>query len=154
MIDTPTILDTERRDIAIIALDITMADMREEMGPGITELLAAVKAQGIGPVGAWFNHGYEYSPARCRFEIGVTVSSPVAPVGRVVASERPALRVARTIYRGPYEGLVGAWGEFEAWIATSGLAGASDLWETYAVGPESGGDASKWETILERPLLR
>ena len=70
---------------------------REEMGPGITELLAAVKAQGIGPVGAWFNHGYEYSPARCRFEIGVTVSSPVAPVGRVVAGTRrgPGVRIER-----------------------------------------------------------
>jgi len=152
MIDTPTILETERRDIAIIPLDIPMSDMRIVMGPGIGELLAAVSAQGIGPIGAWFNHGYEYSAARCRFEIGVAVSSPVTPTGRVLASVRPALRVARTIYRGPYEGLGDAWGEFETWIAKNAPPRADDLWETYAVGPESGDDATKWETILERPL--
>ena len=30
--------------------------MRSVMGPGLSEIMAAVKAQGIGPAGAWFTH--------------------------------------------------------------------------------------------------
>ena len=68
------------------------------------------------------------------------------------ASSLPAVRVVRTIYRGPYEGLGAAWGEFDAWITGSGFVVVEELWEYYAKGPESGPDTSKWETELVRPL--
>jgi effector-binding domain-containing protein len=60
--------------------------------------------------------------------------------------------VARTVYHGDYEGLHGAWGEFEAWIAESGHTSAADLWERYVVGPESSPDPANWRTELNRPL--
>ena len=92
-------------------------------------------------------------PAFFDFEIGVPVAAPVASAGRVTASSLPAARVARAVYAGPYEGLAGAWGELDAWIREQGLTGRPSLWEVYAVGPESGPDTSKWQTILHRPLV-
>lgn len=88
------------------------------------------------------------------FEIGVPVTNPVAPAGRVRPAAKPATAVIRTIYSGPYEGLGAAWSEFDAWIAAEGLAPAPDLWERYLEGPESDSDPTKWRTELNRPLIR
>ena len=68
------------------------------------------------------------------------------------ASELPAAKVVRTIYRGPYEGLPAAWGEFEKWIAANGYKSAENLWECYVEGPHSKSDSSEYETELNRPI--
>ena len=91
-------------------------------------------------------------PATFDFEIGVPVTAPVAASGRVKAGHLPATTVARTIYHGPYEGLGGAWGEFDAWIAANGHTPRPDLWECYVVGPEASPDPANWRTQLNRPL--
>ena len=91
-------------------------------------------------------------PATFDFEVGVPVSAPVTPTGRVASSALPATRVARTVYRGSYEGLGAAWGELDAWVRREGLKPAGDLWEIYAAGPESGSEPSGWRTELNRPI--
>ena len=53
-------------------------------------------------------------------DICVPVSSPVSAVGRVKSWQRPALKVVRTLYRGSYEGLSGAWHEFGKWTEAYG----------------------------------
>lgn len=123
------------------------------MGPGIQELMAAVAVQGLGPTGPCFAHHLRMVPAIFDFEIGVPVTAPAAPCGRVQPGEWPAMKVARTIYRGPYEGLASAWGEFNAWMQGEGLHQAPDLWECYLAGPESGPDPANWRTELNRPLV-
>ena len=65
----------------------------------------------------------------------------------------PAVKVARTVYQGGYEGLGGAWGELMRWIEAQGHTAATDLWECYLAGPESGPDPSAWRTELNRPLI-
>jgi effector-binding domain-containing protein len=86
------------------------------------------------------------------FEACVPVGSPAAASGRVRPGRLPAARVARTVYRGPYEGLAGAWGELCAWIEANGLTPREDLWECYLTGPESSPDPADWRTELNRPL--
>jgi effector-binding domain-containing protein len=90
---------------------------------------------------------------RVVFEIGVSVAAPITAAGRVQPSEWPAMTAARTVYRGPYEGLGPAWGEFDAWIASEGRSPAPDLWERYVAGPETNPDPSAWATELSRPLV-
>jgi effector-binding domain-containing protein len=87
------------------------------------------------------------------FEIGVPVAQPVTAAGRVQPGELPATTVARTVYRGPYQGLGDAWGEFGAWIAANGHTPAADLWECYVSGPESSPNPADWRTELNRPLI-
>ena len=81
------------------------------------------------------------------------VPTPVAPAGRVQPGEWPAMKVARTVYHGPYEGMGDAWGEFDAWIAANGHRAAPDLWECYVAGPQSSPDPKSWRTQLNRPLV-
>jgi effector-binding domain-containing protein len=67
-------------------------------------------------------------------------------------SKLPAAKIVRTTYRGGYEGLGAAWGEFCVWIETEGLNAQDSLWECYLSGPESSPDPDKWRTELNRPL--
>jgi len=152
MIDQPKIVKTETRKAAVIELRIPRAEIQQVMGPAIGEVVAAAKAQGIGPAGPVFAHHFRMSAQEFEFEVGVPVTGPVAPAGRVHGGALPATTVARTVYRGPYEGLGPAWGEFDEWIRAHGHKPAPDLWECYVKGPESGPDAAKWETELNRPL--
>src|SRR5262245_15551385 len=119
MIDTPQITQTTAQQAAVIRLTISRAEIRNVMGPGIGELMSTLAAQGIAPAGLWFSHHLRMDPDVFDFEIGVPVTSPVAPAGRVQPGQLPAATVARTVYHGDYEGLGLAWGEFAAWIAAS-----------------------------------
>lgn len=153
MLDTPHITHTDARQTAVIHLTIPRADIVKVMGPGIEELMATVAAQGIGPTGPWFSHHFAMHPDTFDFEIGVPVSGPVTPAGRVTAGSLPGTRVARTVLHGNYDGLPGGWGEFMGWIEAQGHKSAPDLWEVYVKGPESDPDPATWRTELNKPLL-
>lgn len=153
MLDTPQIAQTAAQLTAVIRLTIPRAEIQTVMGPGFGELMATVAAQGIAPAGPLFSHHLRMDPDIFDFEIGLPVTAPVAAMGRVKPGELPATQVARTVYHGGYEGLGAAWGEFNAWIAANGHKPASNLWEFYATGPESGPDPATWRTELNRPLI-
>lgn len=152
MIDEPKIFSTEPQQTAVIHLTIPRNKIQEEMGPGFNELMSTLKAQGITPAGPFFSHHLRMDPSVFDFELGVPVSTEVKPSGRVKPGQLPAAKVARTTYRGGYEGLGTAWGEFESWLTSNGHTLADDLWEVYTAGPETGNDASLYRTELNRPL--
>jgi effector-binding domain-containing protein len=152
MLDTPQLTQSDAQQTAVIHLTIPRDQIQHAMGPAIGEVLAAVTAQGVGPAGPVFSRHFKMSPETFDFEVGTPVTAPVAPTGRVVSSELPAAKVARTLYHGPYEGLGDAWSEFMTWIEDQGLDPAEGLWERYVLGPESGPDPSRWATELNRPL--
>ncbi len=152
MIDSPEITETDVQLTAVLRLTVPRAEIQNVMGPGLGELMDAVAAQGIARAGPWFTHHLKMPSDIFDFEIGVPVAEPVSGAGRVQPGRMPAMRVARTVYHGAYEGLGAAWGEFDAWIATRGLTTGADLWERYLVGPQSDPDPAAWRTELNRPL--
>lgn len=154
MITNPQIVQTSIQITAMIRITVPRAEIQQVMGPGYQELMAAVSAQGITPVGPWFNHHLRMEPDIFDFELGVPVTSPISPTGRVEIGELPAGLVARTVYQGPFEGLGAAWEDFESWIVSEGHIPAPDLWECYLVGPESSSNPADWRTELNRPLAR
>jgi effector-binding domain-containing protein len=147
-------VQTAAQPAAIIRFTIPRAEIRNVMGPGHSELMDAVAAQGIIPIGPWFSHHLRMDPEIFDFEIGVPIAAPFSAVGRVTAGQLPAATVARTVYHGGYEGLGAAWGELDAWVKAEGHTPAPDLWECYVAGPESGSDSTTWRTELNRPLIR
>jgi effector-binding domain-containing protein len=151
-IETPEITQVEHQLTAVIHLTIPMEEMPQVMGPAIEEVMSTVGAQGFTPAGPWFTHHFSIAAGSTDFEVGVPVPEPITPKGRVRPGERPAMSAARTVYRGPYEGLMDAWGAFDAWVTEHGRPAGSDLWEYYAKGPESGDDSSEFMTELLRPL--
>jgi len=154
MIEPPRIVRITAQPTAVIHVTIPREEVRKVMGPGRQELMAAVAAQGVATAGPWFTHHLKMDPRTFDFEIGVPVAAPIAAAGRVRAAQLPAATVARTVLHGDYEGLAGAWREFDAWIAAEGHERGPDLWECYLVGPESNPDPASWRTELTRPLAR
>jgi effector-binding domain-containing protein len=153
MIEEPQVVETLAQLVAAIHVETPRSKMQQVMGPGISEVMAAVQEQGIGPTGPWFAHHLKITPEAFDFDICVPVSAPVTAVGRVKPWQRPALKVVRTVYHGPYEGLGGAWHEFAEWIEANGYKTASDLYECYAVGPESSPHPRSWRTELSRTVI-
>lgn len=153
MLETPQIIHTTRLVSAVISITVLRERIREVMWPGLEELRATIAAQGIDVIGPWFTHHWRTDPEVFDFEICVPVAAPVVAVGRMKPSEWPAMRVARTVYSGPFEGLSDAWGEFGDWIDAGGYKRAADLWERYLVGPETSPDPANWRTELTRPLV-
>jgi effector-binding domain-containing protein len=154
MIDPPRIVHTAAQPTAVIHITIPREEIRQVMGPGRQELMAAVAAQGIAPAGPWFSHHLKMDPRTFDFEIGVPVTTPIAAAGRVQPAQLPAATVARTVYHGAYEGLAAAWGDLTSWVAAEGHEPGPDLWECYVAGPESSSDPANWRTELNRPLAR
>ncbi len=152
MLEPPQIIQTTAQLTAIIHVIVPREEIQKVMGPGIQELLATIAAQGIAPAGPWFTHHLRRPTDTFDFEISIPVAAPVAAAGRVQPSQWPAMKVARTVYHGAYEGLGEAWGEFIEWIETNGHTPAPDLWECYLAGPESSPDPADWRTELNRPL--
>ena len=153
MIDTPQITQTTAQRTAGIHLTIPRSEIQLVMGPALSELMTEVKAQGVRPAGPWFAHHLKMDPDIFDFEVCVPVGAPVAARGRVAGGEMPAIKVARVIYEGPYEGLGAAWGAFGTWIAANGHVAGPDLYECYVVGPESSPNPAQWRTELSRPLI-
>jgi len=154
MIETPRIVTLKSQTIAKIYQVIPRSQIQREMGKTIGELMAAIQAQGIAITGPWFTHHLQPPGENFDFEVCVPVASVVQASGRVQPGEWPAMTVVQTIYQGGYEGLGAAWGEFMAWIKQNGHNVTSEIWERYLVGPESGGDSTKWQTELNRVLIK
>ena len=152
MLDKPQITQTAAQQTATIRLTISQEEIQNVMGPGLSEIMAALAAQGIAPAGPWFTHHLKVDPGIFDFEICVPVTTPVLAAGRVKPGLWPATKVARTVYHGGYEGFAAAWGEFDAWITAQGHTAGPDLWEVYLAGPESSSDPATWRTEFNRPL--
>jgi effector-binding domain-containing protein len=152
MIDTPQIVQADEQPAAVIHLVIPRAEIVESMDSAIAEVLSTLAAQGLSPAGPCFSFHMRRPTGTFDFEVGFPVDRPLNPAGRVKMGKLPAAKVARTVYRGGYEGLGAAWGEFCAWLDAEGLNPQDCLWERYVSGPESNPDPATWRTELNRPL--
>jgi len=153
VIEPPKIVKTSAQLAAIIRITVPREEIRSVMGPGLSDLQAAVAAQGIPNAGAWFTHHLRMDPGVFDFEIGIPVSRRLSATGRARPGELPAATVVRTVFHGDYEGLGSAWQQVDAWIVANGHTPGPDLWEVYSVGPESTSNPADWRTELNKPIL-
>jgi effector-binding domain-containing protein len=152
MIDTPQIVESPQQRTAAIHVTIARSGIAQVFAPAVNELISVLHEQGVGPTGPLLSYHLKLPSDVFDFEIALPVSGDVKPGGRVAASAVPACKVARSVYRGPMEGLGTAWGELRNWVEANGHVGKPLMWESYLVGPGSESDPSKWQTQLNWPL--
>jgi effector-binding domain-containing protein len=148
MIDELEIARTDTESAAVIHLTIPRDEMRKAFQEAIHEILNALKAQGLAPDGGPFARHFRFDPGIFDFELGFPVSGRVQPRGRVKAGELPSVKVVRTLYAGPYDGLPRAWQVFTKKVKEGGHAVGPEFRERYLKGPEAGPDPSAWRTEL------
>lgn len=153
MIDTPQIVKTEAAITAVIHLVVPRIEMQKVFGPAVHDLMVALAKQRLKPASRIFAHHLRRPTAESfDFEVGVVVAHAPETDGRVHASMLHAGEVARTLYRGPYEGLPAGWGELRSWLEASGRKMGDQLLEVYRKGPADSADPTTWETQLNQTL--
>ncbi len=148
-IETPEHHETDDLIVASIHIKVAQEKMQEVFAPAVHELIDAIAGQGIEMAGPIFDHYHEITDQYFDFDLCVPVSAPVEPEGRIKPSTLPAAKVIKTVYGGPYEGLPGAWEEFDSWLDEQDISYRTDAVQRYLVGPEEP-DPANWRTELVR----
>ena len=76
------------------------------------------------------------------------VSRAIKPEGRVINSKLPAVKVVRSVYQGPYEGLAQAWPALQEWVRDNGHGETGRFWERYLNNPDEVKSPSEYRTEL------
>ena len=153
MLEEPQIVSTADQYTACIRFLIPRSAIRTVVSPALAELRSVVAAQGVEFAGAMLFHHNRSDPDIFDFQLSMPTNRPVAPRGRVKPGRMDATQVARAIYRGPHEGLPGAWRKLNAWVESRCLRARVDFWEVVLTGPEVSSDPSAWRTELNRPFV-
>ncbi len=147
-ISPPEVISTTVVITAVIPLLIPCQDMGKYMDPAIQEVIKTIMGQGHRITGPLFSFHKRRPSDIFDFEIGFPVSQAVRPAGRVINSALPAVKVVRSVYQGPYDGLGPAWGEMEAWVRKQGIEESGRFWECYLNNPDEVKDPKDYRTEL------
>lgn len=147
-VSSPEIISTSEMAMAVIPLVIPREDMASHMDPAIREIVTTVGRQGVALEGPRVAYHRRRPTETFDFELGFPVARPVEPQGRVKNSVLPAVKVARTVYKGPYDGLPEEWHALQAWVQENGLGADGRFWETYLNNPAEVADPNDYETEL------
>lgn len=148
MITPPELITTQAIHTAVIPLVIPGRDMPKYMDPAIQEILRVLQAQDIAMAGPMFSYHHRRPSDTFEFEIGFPVAKAIRPEGRVINSKLPAVRVVRSVYQGPYDGLAQAWPALERWVRANGHGATGKFWESYLNNPDEVKDANDYRTEL------
>ena len=154
IISTPAVVTTQKVITAAIHLTIPGRDMPKYMDPAIQEIIRTVMAQGIRITGPMFSYHHRRPSDTFDFEIGFPVSTPIKEEGRVRNSMLPALKVVRSVYQGPYEGLAQAWTALQQWVRANGHPETGRFWEGYLNNPDEVKDPNAYRTELNWVINR
>lgn len=148
MITTPEVVTTKELITAVIPLVIPGRDMPKYMDPAIQEVIKAITGQGSNIAGTMFSYHHRRPSDTFDFEIGFPVSKAIKPEGRVINSKLPAVKVVRSVYQGPYEGLAQAWPALQKWVRENGHGETGKFWESYLNNPDEVKSPSECRTEL------
>jgi effector-binding domain-containing protein len=123
-----SITDVEARPTAVVAATTTWQEFPTLWKDLLDEVWACLRAGGIR---SGCRNVMLYRDDRPRVEVGVELRQACPFTGRVVASNLPAGRVARTVHRGPYTELGAAHRAVLDWCAAQGERPAGPRWEIY-----------------------
>lgn len=143
------LVEAQAQITAVVRAHVTMAEVAAVIGAAFGEVLDALAGQGLSPAGPPFAR-FDVAGDDFDMEAGFPASGPVAPVGRVTASELPGGPVAQTMHRGDYAGVPAAYDAVSEWAAANGYAAGGAPWESYLDGPE----VAEPRTLVSLPCVR
>src|SRR5690606_31663850 len=136
----PRIVTRAPQPYAAIPLRLQQADIPQQAPPLVPEIMSWAErhAEQAGPV--FFNY-VGMAPGRpMEMEVGVPISGPAQPDGRVMVDTLPGGRYVSATWTGPYDGLRGAHEQLHEWLRTRSFqsdtsGGKLTLLEIYVTDP-------------------
>lgn len=114
-------------------------------------LIARHNAQPIGPPIARY-HTELVADETIAVEVGWPIAAPLPGEGSIGLGTIGGVTVARTIHRGPYEQIGGAFAALAGWIQRQGHEAAGAPWETYLTEPGAAAEPSQMLTAVSWPI--
>lgn len=148
----------EQKEVAaikalVIKADIPMSEIGKKMGELFGQLFTYVGSNNIQIAGAPFAVYYSYDPkGNTVFEVGVPVSTASKDAGDVKYKEFAAMKVASTIYIGPYEKMTPAYTAVENYMKENKLEATGIAWEIYIKDPSTEKDPNNYQTLIYFPV--
>lgn len=131
---TVTFVKVDRRPTAVIAQTTTWEEFPNLWGRLLTEVYRFLRARpdlATGEGQELWQNVMLYKDGRPDVEVGVLVSRPFVPEGRVMASELPGGEAATAIHRGDYARLGITHDAVRDDVAVRGRELAGPCWEIY-----------------------
>ncbi len=146
--------ETQSQLCATLRDRTTWADIGPFVGAGMAELAGAVASQGARFAGPPFvvYHMANASDAEIDLEVGVPVSEPVEPVGRVGNATIEGGLAATTLHCGAYEGIGAAYQAVAEWLQEHGHETAGPPREIYLTDPNQVTDPGALRTEIVWPI--
>ena len=130
----------------------------DDFGAAVGRALAATRAliarhdaQPSGPPLALYHTEFVADEA-IAVEIGWPVAAPLPAEGAIGLGTIGGVTVARTLHRGPYEQIGGAFAALAGWIQRHGHETAGAPWETYLAEPGDSADPAQPLTAVSWPI--
>ncbi len=130
--------------VASIRAKVPRSDVARAAAEALPEIVAHVTEAGAHTVGGPFCRYHSESGEEVDLEVGIPVTEPIAPSGRIAGSELPGGRVAMTWHLGPYDRLGTVRDELRRWIEERRLAARGGVWEIYWSDPGRDRDPKSW----------
>ena len=149
-----TVKSVEATPTAVVAAATTWAQFPTIWRPMLDEVWGFLR--GGAPAGL-YAHGHNimlYRDDVPHVEVGVQVTGPFAPVGRVVASTLPGGPAAGATHAGPIAGIGDTHDAVRAWCEANGYRTAGPRWEIYGDPDPSTGDFTVdvfWSLAASQP---
>lgn len=169
MTDTSSLTDTEIVELeaqptAAVRIQQPMAelDLASAFDRYMPAVMARVQEAGSQIAGPPYGRYHRFGPDEVDVEIGfpvATVPDGLPPLtssatGDIGLSELPGGPVARTVHRGPYDGLGQTYDALHEWIhAQPGYDDGAGPWESYVDDPSQVSDPAQMRTEVIWPLV-
>lgn len=133
-----TLKEVPAQHVAVLRMQVTAATIGQAVGQGYATLGQAVGRSGAGFAGPPFLVMTDLVDAESpgAIELGFPVGAPFGSDGDVVGAEVPAMLVAATVHKGPYDESAGAYAAVEKWLQEHGHTAAGAPREVYLNSPE------------------
>jgi effector-binding domain-containing protein len=147
----PELVHLEPRDTAIIVTETPVERLPQAIADALPAVEGAVTAAGVALTSPPFVRYLSMGP-ELRAEIGFTIGTAIAPVGRVKPGRLPGGDAARILHLGSYDTIAASYERLMAWIAAGGRTAAGPFWEVYWTDPSMNPDPATWRTEVVAPV--
>lgn len=146
------VIAVDRQPAATIRVKVKPGEVSRTLAVILPEVMAHLTESGARTAGAPFARRHGESGGLVDLEAGLPVAEPIAPKGRVKASELPGGRAAAAWHIGPYDALPEVHAKLGAWMKSQSLEASGGAWEVYWTDPGLQPDPTQFRTQILWPV--